>query len=344
MTPEPIPIYNIRGFENPLNGYVEDLSEYALYANHNRSNRVTYTTSCAAISRGREYSVNPNGRYEHLKREAALSTASRPLELCGCIINYYLNINKDGSLTARLDMERDGKKFIDMDYETFSNKIAKFSFIKHINNGMYQLKTNLRALLNAGITEDQIPFNKTLDGYRVFKMQVPMFVFNQLVTHTMISKETRSDRVTRLDHGKYWLPEDFIERLTASTHTQEDIEEELKYHYEEASEKAESVLTVINNLKEQYSLSKDYDKFVKYMLRQNNEALMLMFKILGYKKEIYQRSMLEFRYKEVIMGAWDHELTWRNLLLERGGDDRWKNWVQPETKKVAEVLAKLLEA
>lgn len=342
MDQGPIPIYDIQGFTKPMNGSVTDMSDDAMYANHNRTTRIEFTSITSSVSRGKDSSNNPKGRYEHLQREAAFGTASRPLEFCGCIINYYLKVNRDGKLNAMLDLTRTGERYIEIDYETFSNKIAKFSLIRQVTGGTYELKTNLRALLNAGLKEEEIPFNKTLDGFRVFKLQIPMFVFNQLVTHTMISKETRSDRVTKLDDAKYWLPEDFIERLTNYTGTVEEIEELISRDYTNPTPKANRTFKVICNLKEQYLKNKDYVTFIRCMLEQYNDGLMLMFRVLGYKKEIYQRSMLEFRYKEVIMGAWDHELTWRNLLLERGGDDRWKNWVQPETKKVAEVLAKLL--
>ena len=64
---------------------------------------------------------------------------------------------------------------------------------------------------------------------------------------------------------------------------------------------------------------------------------------LGYPREIYQRAVLEMRYKETILAAWEHENTWLNFLRERGGSSDWKNWVQKETQQVALTLAKFFK-
>lgn len=336
-----VSIYNIEGFENAENGHVEDMSESAKSANKDRWCRVGFVSTCSAISRGKEESNNPKARFDALKKEAALNTASRPLELCGVIVNFYHKVGKDGRLYVILDLSTDTEsKEITMDYHKFANSIGKFGFIERVDNGMYQIKTNLRAMINAGIDEKEVPFNRSLDGFRVFKLEIPMFVFNQLITHTMISKESRSERVTTLDDSKYWIPEDFVEKLMSY-----EVEfKKVAVRLEGDDELASRTISAMRALRTQYEDSKDYPSFIKIMLMQPADAMSMVFKVLGYKKEIYQRSMLELRYKKVIMGAWEHDLTWKNLLLERGGTTVWKNWVQPETKKVAEVLAKFLLA
>lgn len=336
-----VSIYNIEGFENAENGHVEDMSESAKSANKDRWCRVGFVSTCSAISRGKEESNNPKARFDALKKEAAHFTASRPLELCGVIVNFYHKVGKDGRLYVILDLSTDTEsKEITMDYHKFANSIGKFGFIERVDNGMYQIKTNLRAMINAGIDEKEVPFNRSLDGFRVFKLEIPMFVFNQLITHTMISKESRSERVTTLDDSKYWIPEDFVEKLMSY-----EVEfKKVAVRLEGDDELASRTISAMRALRTQYEDSKDYPSFIKIMLMQPADAMSMVFKVLGYKKEIYQRSMLELRYKKVIMGAWEHDLTWKNLLLERGGTTVWKNWVQPETKKVAEVLAKFLLA
>lgn len=336
-----VSIYNIQGFENAENGYVEDMSESAKSANKDRWCRVGFIANAAAVSRGKDESSNPKARFDALKKEAALNTASRPLELCGVIVNFYHKVGKDGRLYVILDLSTDTEsKEITMDYHKFANSIGKFGFIERVDNGMYQIKTNLRAMINAGIDEKEVPFNRSLDGFRVFKLEIPMFVFNQLITHTMISKESRSERVTTLDDSKYWIPEDFVEKLMSYK-----VEfKKVAVRLEGDDELASRTISAMRALRTQYEDSKDYPSFIKIMLMQPADAMSMVFKVLGYKKEIYQRSMLELRYKKVIMGAWEHDLTWKNLLLERGGTTVWKNWVQPETKKVAEVLAKFLLA
>ena len=308
-----VSIYNIQGFENAENGYVEDMSESAKSANKDRWCRVGFIANAASISRGKDESSNPKARFDALKKEAALNTASRPLELCGVIVNFYHKVGKDGRLYVILDLSTDTEsKEITMDYHKFANSIGKFGFIERVDN----------------------------DGFRVFKLEIPMFVFNQLITHTMISKESRSERVTTLDDSKYWIPEDFVEKLMSY-----EVEfKKVAVRLEGDDELASRTISAMRALRTQYEDSKDYPSFIKTMLMQPADAMSMVFKVLGYKKEIYQRSMLELRYKKVIMGAWEHDLTWKNLLLERGGTTVWKNWVQPETKKVAEVLAKFLLA
>ena len=334
-------IYDISGFENAENGFIEDISLEAKSSNRDRWNRIKFVTDCSAISRNKDESSNPKERYDSLKVEAALSRCGRPLELCGVIVNFYHKVGKDGRLYVILDLSTDTEsKEITMDYHKFANSIGKFGFIERVDNGMYQIKTNLRAMINAGIDEKVVPFNRSLDGFRVFKLEIPMFVFNQLITHTMISKESRSERVTTLDDSKYWIPEDFVEKLMSY-----EVEfKKVAVRLEGDDELASRTISAMRALRTQYEDSKDYPSFIKIMLMQPADAMSMVFKVLGYKKEIYQRSMLELRYKKVIMGAWEHDLTWKNLLLERGGTTVWKNWVQPETKKVAEVLAKFLLA
>ena len=334
-------IYDISGFENAENGFIEDISLEAKSSNRDRWNRIKFVTDCSAISRNKDESSNPKERYDSLKVEAALSRCGRPMELCGVIVNFYHKVGKDGRLYVILDLSTDTEsKEITMDYHKFANNIGKFGFIERVDNGMYQIKTNLRAMINAGIDEKEVPFNRSLDGFRVFKLEIPMFVFNQLITHTMISKESRSERVTTLDDSKYWIPEDFVEKLMSY-----EVEfKKVAVRLEGDDELASRTISAMRALRTQYEDSKDYPSFIKTMLMQPADAMSMVFKVLGYKKEIYQRSMLELRYKKVIMGAWEHDLTWKNLLLERGGTTVWKNWVQPETKKVAEVLAKFLLA
>lgn len=332
-------IYNIQGFENAENGYVEDLSSYAETANRSMESRQLTASNFAAVSRGKEESSNPTSRYNQLKEEAAMHTSSRPLEFIPIELYFRHIVGSKGSVSIELDLSTDDEvRSRVMDYHKFSNYIAKFGFVEHVGNGQYLIKTNLRALLNAGIKDTDIPYAKLYKGFRVFKLEVPMFVFNHLVTHTMISKETRSERVTTLDESKYWIPEDFIDKLMGY-----EVEfKKVSVRLEGDEQLAARTITAMRELRNQYYESKDYPSFIKTMLMQPADAMSMVFKVLGYKKEIYQRSMLEMRYKTVIMGAWSHDLTWKNLLLERGGMSVWKNWVQPETKKVAEVLEKFL--
>ena len=80
------------------------------------------------------------------------------------------------------------------------------------------------------------------------------------------------------------------------------------------------------------------------MLSTGQDVVSQGLRVLGYPKEIYQRAMLEFRYKETIVAGWSNdEITWKNFLRERGGSSDWKNWVQPETKELAIKIQELLQ-
>ena len=129
-----------------------------------------------------------------------------------------------------------------------------------------------------------------------------MFVFNHFVTHTALSKETLSDRVT-LQSGEYWLPSDLTERLSLPSN----------------------------------------EWVLDYLLNQSQLDVQATLKQLGYKPEIYQRAMLEFRYKTTVATGWYNDPSvWQHLLLEREAyPDQHKSWVQPETKQLAVSIRQL---
>ena len=315
-------IYNIQGFEDPINGYVEDLSYEAERANSTEENRYTWISNCAAISRGKDESSNPKARYAHLLKEAALNTSSRPLELLGVYFNFYIKEDK-----AILILKDD--KELSMHLDKFFTRLAKFSYIEKMDRDLYLCKTNMRAMLKADIPYELVPYNDVCKGFRVFKMQIPMFVFNHVVTHTMLSKESRSDRVVRLNKGNYWVPEDLVERIMTT-----DIEERRAVALEN------SVKQAYYKLRSTLEATKHYNTFVIAMLSIPTNDLMGLLEALKYPREIFQRAVLEMRYKETILGAWQHEFTWLNFLRERGGSSDWKNWVQKETQQAALALAK----
>ena len=186
-------------------------------ANLNEENRIKFVTDLAAVSRGKQESTNPASRYKHL------GTASRPLEFLRVIMKYRIEgFNGDLEITL-LDVKEHPVAVVDSD--TWFNKIARYSYIEHNHSGNHSvsgyLYTNMRALINAGIPYDKIPYNDKSDfigkdnkplAFAV-RVSAPMFVFNHIVTHTALSKEARSERVTALDTSDYWLPYDFVSRL-----------------------------------------------------------------------------------------------------------------------------------
>lgn len=315
-------IYNIKGFDDPINGYVEDLSDDAEKANSSEENRIFFVSKTSSVSRAKSESSNPEARYKHLLKEGAMHTASRCLEFVPVYINFEIFGNR---VIVHLKDDRQHNMTLDK----FLNSIAKFGFTEQMDRNVYLCKTNLRAMLKAGIPYDAVPYNPVCKGFRVFKMQIPMFVFNHVVTHTMISKESRSDRVVRLDKGNYWVPENLVERIYNT-----DIEERRPILL------ANSVKQAYYKLKETLEATRHYNSFILTLLQIPTNDLMALLEVLGYPREIFQRAVLEMRYKETILAAWEDDNTWLNFLRERGGSDDWKNWVQKETQQAALALAK----
>jgi hypothetical protein len=323
-------IYDIKGFEDPINGYVIDFTFEAERANSSEEARLSFASAMASISRGQDESKNPEARYKHLLKEGALHTSSRPIEFIPVYFNFRIHGNK--ALMYLKSGEVREENIVTMDLDKFFTRVAKFSFIEHMDRDLYICKTNLRAMLKADIAYEDIPYNEICKGFRVFKMQIPMFVFNHVVTHTMLSKESRSDRVVRLNKGNYWVPEDIVERIRNT-----DIEERRAVMLESG------VKAAYYKLKDTLDATSHYNSFVIAMLSIPTADLMGLLEALKYPREIFQRAVLEMRYKETILAAWEHEFTWLNFLRERGGSDDWKNWVQKETQQAALALAKFFK-
>ena len=322
-------IYDIQGFEDPINGYVEDFTYDAERANSSEEARIAFVSKTSSISRGKDESSNPESRYRHLLKEGAMGTASRCLEFIPVYFNFFIDRDK-AILQMRKNYNNDYS--YPMALDKFFTRVAKFSFIEKMDRDLYLCKTNLRALLKADIPYENIPYNDVCKGFRVFKMQIPMFVFNHVVTHTMLSKESRSDRVVRLNKGNYWVPEDIVERIRTT-----DIEERRAVMLESGVKKA------YYKLRDTLDATKHYNSFVLAMLSIPTADLMGLLEALKYPREIFQRAVLEMRYKETILAAWEHEFTWLNFLRERGGSEDWKNWVQKETQQAALTLAKFFK-
>lgn len=318
-------IYDIQGFEDPINGYVTDFTYDAERANSSEEARINFVSKTSSISRGKDESSNPESRYRHLLKEGAMGTASRCLEFVPVLFEFEVYGNR-----AILHL-KDNKQ-ANMPLDKFMNTIVKFGFIENMDRGMFLCKTNLRAILKADIPYEDVPYNDVCKGFRVFKMQIPMFVFNHVVTHTMLSKESRSDRVVRLNKGNYWVPEDIVERIRNT-----DIEERRAVLLESGVKKA------YYKLRDTLDATKHYNSFILAMLSIPTADLMGLLEALKYPREIFQRAVLEMRYKETILAAWEHEFTWLNFLRERGGSEDWKNWVQKETQQAALTLAKFFK-
>lgn len=200
-----------------------------------------------------------------------------------------------------------------------------------------RLYTNMRACINAGIPYDKVPYNtkEQLANFKAIRAKIPMFVWAQVPnTHTAISKEAASDRMITTD--EYWMPDDFIERV------RKDAKRDCK------------TLSVNDN--RYYHMSNiiacfsDMSDVVKILIHGTNTTkfsqaeVIGYFKYLGYKKEIYNRAMYYFKYKEVVMTGWNNNpKVWGHLVIERNAEPTiWKNWTQEQSKLFVEAIRKMV--
>ena len=145
----------------------------------------TFVSNIASVSVNKDKSKNAEYRFNQLKTEAAMGTPSRPFEF------YPVTLANDEILFSRDDY---------MDYESFRDDIEAFGF-RH--NGLQY--TNARVFLKNGYDPEYLPRRHTEDFF-IVRLKVPMFVWEQLMTHTRISKLSQSDRVSTED--EYWYPHD----------------------------------------------------------------------------------------------------------------------------------------
>lgn len=281
-------------------------------ANTCEDNRVLWCTTLAAVSRGQQYSKNPDVRYKKLLKEAApmvsggQGTPSRPLEFVPVVLNCKINTSMINVVEIKLN-----NNITDyMSMYKFMNLLSKFGFVTDGSaNGEFKLHTNIRAILNAGIKYDLIPYNteEELALFKAVRVRAPMFVFNHLVTHTMLSKEARSERV--VDYIQPQLNELYPEPFNQPFWKPDAISDDL------------------------------LDKMINVL---SFKETMELLKELNYPKEIYQRAILEWRYKDFMMVGWYNELTWMHLFKERGADDDYTNWTQNETKETVKTIKEVV--
>jgi len=296
--------------------------------NENEENRIKFVTSIAAVCYGKDGSNNPKKRYFSLLKEAAPNicnedcnnkkVASRALEF----LPVVLDLVEDRGIWLLLDKN---KNLIEaFTFEDLSNKILHFSYIKKIYPDEYKLFTNMRCLLNAGIKYEKIPYNTNdynkeyLKYFRVLKIKAPHFVFDQIYTHTQLSKISLSRRYVELKPEEYWLPKDFCNKL-----------------------REKGKIALINKTECKI------EKLVLELLQMSTLEVISLFKELGYKKEIYNRWSYGFEYKEWFMGAWDIPVTsytWEHFILQRNGrPEIYKDHTQKETQEVVLKIAKIID-
>ncbi len=289
----------------------------ATFANSSEENRIVWTTNLAAVSRGKDESANPPKRYASLMREAEGENPSRPLEF--------------------LPVEFSGESFSEEAAVTEEAviKLAKFS---HFDMDTDMIYSNMRAMKETGLSYEKIPFNEKIKNFVAFKITAPMFIWAQIVTHTQLSTESQSDRVTH--ETEYWLPDDLEDRLIKLSKDDSFLAKAAEIQVVDKSELSDEI--------ERGDFPMNAYDFIDCMLNQwPQNDVQLILKSLGYPKEIYNRAPYYFKMKRfVITGwlnnddAWPHFLRERNAYMNDGGP---KNWAQTETQVLVRHMRTLIE-
>lgn len=321
-------------------------------ANLNWENRYKFVSDLAAISRGKYESTNPEKRFKHLLKEASTDVNKETISNS----SHMENLKNDNRikvasrplefLPVALTMDYADKHFISAAKEDYS----KYSFYRHCfvdkNDIIY---TNFRHLYNwlfkntnmsVGSILDIIPFNTKdeLRNFKAIRLSTPMFVWAQLMTHTQISKESQSDRVSHND--KYWLPDDILDKILdiepeenkdTGDIVDQDLDE-LQCHLFDLQKENEDIGLIRNYLVNVFLFILPQEK-VQYILEK-----------AGYNKEIYSRAPYYFKYKEMVMTGWANDPeVWGHLLLEREAYDNYhKSWVQKETSDIAKAIRDII--
>lgn len=309
------------------------------HSNANEENRQKWVTDLAAISRGKSQSNNPKKRYEQLLKEAAPNYCetdadchgypSRPLEFLPVVL--LAELANDEIILRETGSTSEGLKRVvaTFDFRKWSNELGRFGYLD--TDGRFY--TNMRALIYAGIPYDKIPYNTSEEikagKFFAVKLSVPMFVWAQLMTHTQISKESVSDRVAKMDPLKFWLPSDIREKMIGAA--KKDIA---------AKQNVESAHAVIDLFKNG-TLSDIREAF----LALGQYEMQYLFNLAGYPKEITQRAIYYFRYKEFVMVGWGIDPhVWSHLFLERNVTPQWDNWTQEQTKQTVAQIKEIFDS
>lgn len=186
----------------PVEGYVTDeVSRVPTeLANLTQETREKFVTDLAAVSRGKDESKNPSGRFKALLKEAAPNSkedivdgfegwASRPLEFAPVIVEFMeLTDHNNESYWTIVDETEQDKNY-DPDYDMhlanvklsktdFYNKVVRFSYVEdcHWNPSGLLVYTNIRTLLNAGVKYEDIPFIHTITYYQYGRNKDDLYI------------------------------------------------------------------------------------------------------------------------------------------------------------------------
>lgn len=302
-------------------------------------NDILYTNLRCLLNAGIYYEAIPYNDNIAIAFNIKINSNNKRVKNCiinqNTIENFYIDLDTFRTLNMELYYLFDK---IELHNNVIYGIISYSRLLKYFNIESYDVKS---LLLNKAIDNKEennvilLGLKDSIDSINHFKairVKSPMFVWSQLMTHTSLSKESQSDRVTKqLD---YWLPSDIFDRIEEFDYSKED----------------EYINRIITDIKIKLVDVKDYNKDKKHMLLfmfnniYSQNTVQDILRVLGYKREIYSRAPYYFKYKELIMTGWlNDEKTWLHLFRERNASqDEWKNWTQQETEKTVKAIKKVI--
>lgn len=201
-------------FENKLWVSLIDSSK----ANSSQEERIKFVTDIASVTYGRlgfkDVNLTPKtiarvhsgnlsrvtqkrlNLYNRLLTESA-GKASTPFEFIPIRISKFNKV-----FTQEYIENVIGIKNEDEAIDWLDNKVKKYSYSV---NGTGTYYTNMRCLLNAGIKEEDIPFNtpEEVEGFKVILGKIPKIMFDHLLTHD----EIKPRRIAESSRNKKYLNE-----------------------------------------------------------------------------------------------------------------------------------------
>ena len=170
--------------------------------------------------------------------------------------------------------------------------------------------------------------------FKAIKLKIPMMVWAQWpMTHTQLSKESQSDRVS--EGNGYWLPEGIIEKIN---NTPDEEISKINFSQEFIDLQAITSSDTPAAAKIEFILN-------TFLIGYPQECVQQILKAAGCKREIWSRAPYYFKYKECVVTGWYNDpTTWEHSFLERSVEpNSWKNWTQKETKEVLQAVRTIIK-
>lgn len=257
--------------------------------------------------------------YERIKKEAAMETPGRPFQFIPIVLNHNDVTYKE--ITP--EQVSNFYKYGHMKKHTIKqNIISHRQFIAFYSNYRNFLKFHKEQL--------QLQHLEPCKSFIVFKLKVPMFVRDQFMTHTGLSKINQSNRIGKDEQKEYYIPQNFLQLMISHLN---DIYKE------------HNIIGYMQYLQKHQNCKTLDDYFKHFILDKSIDEGQELLKTIKMKKEIYSRFPNQLKYGIMWIAGWGLDPNaWYNLLLQRNAyPQKWSNWTQFETCEYAKVIKELIQ-